>query len=181
MGIERIALWKLSPACLGRALVFAISLTALPGLAAAQQAGHPTDSSPQNVGFFDAIGHWFDQQANSLNLSVDQARRQMTQFGQEAGAAARVTVDGAQDAAGAVARIPHARIVSGYERCAAAANGAPNCLAAADAVCKAKGFGSGRSIDMTTAEICPPRVWMAGRNSGAGCHTETFVSRAICQ
>jgi hypothetical protein len=181
MDVDRIALWKLKPACSGRVLVFAISLMALPGLAAAQQADQPMSPSPQNVGFFDAIGHWFDQQADSLSLSVDQARRQMEQFGQEARTAARVTVDGAQGAAGTVARIPHARIVSGYERCVTAANGAPDCLAAADAVCKAKGFGSGRSIDMTTAEICPPRVWMAGRNSGAGCHTETFVSRAFCQ
>lgn len=105
----------------------------------------------------------------------------MEQLGHEAGKAARITVDGAQDAAGAVARIPHTRVVSGYERCATAPNGAPDCLAAADAVCKAQGFRSGHSVDMTTAEICEPRVWMAGRNNGPGCHTETFVSRAICQ
>lgn len=181
MSVDRIASREFELAFFSRAVVFATALVALPALAAAQQAGRPADSSPQNVGFFDAIGHWFDRQADSLNLSVDEARRQMERFGQKAESAARVTVDNAQDAAGAVARIPRSRIVSGYERCATAANGAPDCLAAADAVCKANGFGSGRSIDMTTAEICPPRVWMTGRNSGAGCHTETFVSRAICR
>jgi hypothetical protein len=54
-------------------------------------------------------------------------------------------------------------------------------VAAAEAVCKTKGFGSGKSVDMTTAEVCPPKVWMSGRTSGEGCHTETFVSRALCQ
>jgi hypothetical protein len=48
-------------------------------------------------------------------------------------------------------------------------------------MCKAKGFASGKSADMTTAEVCPPQVYLSGRNSGPGCHTETFVSRALCQ
>jgi hypothetical protein len=49
------------------------------------------------------------------------------------------------------------------------------------AVCKAKGFESGKSLDMTTAEVCPPKVLLSGRNSGAECRDETFVSRALCQ
>ena len=48
-------------------------------------------------------------------------------------------------------------------------------------ICKAKGFRTGKSLDMTTAEICQPKVYLAGRNSGPGCRTETFVSRALCQ
>ena len=100
---------------------------------------------------------------------------------QEAGAAAKTTVEGAKDAAGAVARIPNVRTVSGHEKCQVAPNGAPDCVAAANAICKAKGFDSGRSLDMTTAEICPAKVWMAGRSTGPECRTETFVSRAVCQ
>jgi len=45
-------------------------------------------------------------------------------------------------------------------------------------MCNAKGFEPDTSIDMTTSEIC--RV-QSGRNSGATCHTETFVSRALFQ
>ena len=48
-------------------------------------------------------------------------------------------------------------------------------------MCKTKGFEGGKSVDMTTAEVCPPQVYLSGRNSGPGCHTETFVSRALCQ
>ena len=47
--------------------------------------------------------------------------------------------------------------------------------------CKAKGFQAGKSADMTTAEVCPPKVLLSGRNSGPECHDETFVSRIICQ
>jgi hypothetical protein len=54
-------------------------------------------------------------------------------------------------------------------------------VVAANAICKTKGFASGKSVDMTTAEICPAQVYISGRNSGEGCRTETFVSRALCQ
>jgi hypothetical protein len=54
-------------------------------------------------------------------------------------------------------------------------------VAAANSVCKAKGFGSGKSVDMTTAEVCPPKVLLSGRTSGPDCRTETFVSRVLCQ
>jgi len=102
-------------------------------------------------------------------------------MGRDAGDAAKSTVEGAKDAAGAVARIPVARAVSGHEKCPPAPNGAPDCVAAASTMCKAKGFDSGKSLDMTTAEVCPPKVYMSGRSTGPECSTETFVSRAFCQ
>jgi hypothetical protein len=34
---------------------------------------------------------------------------------------------------------------------------------------------------MTTAEICPPKVYMQDRSNGESCVTETFVSSALCQ
>ena len=80
-----------------------------------------------------------------------------------------------------MARIPVARVVSGHEKCPNAPNGAPDCVAAATALCKAKGFESGKSADMTTADVCPAQVYLSGRSSGPGCKTETFVSRALCQ
>ena len=80
-----------------------------------------------------------------------------------------------------MARLPKTRVISGHAKCKIAPNGAPDCIAAANAMCKGKGFASGKSVDMTTAEVCPAEVYLAGRNSGPGCHTETFVSRALCQ
>jgi hypothetical protein len=48
-------------------------------------------------------------------------------------------------------------------------------------MCKAKGFGSGQSLEMTAAEECPPKVYLSGRSSGSECTSYTFVSRALCQ
>jgi hypothetical protein len=62
-----------------------------------------------------------------------------------------------------------------------APNGAPDCIAAAITLCKGKGFAGGTSADMTTADVCPAQVYLSGRSGGEGCHTETFVSRAVCQ
>jgi hypothetical protein len=53
---------------------------------------------------------------------------------------------------------------------------------AADAACRGKGFGSGRSLDTQSAQNCPPGVWLSGRLPATGdCPLETFVTRAICQ
>ena len=68
-----------------------------------------------------------------------------------------------------------------HEKCPIAPNGAPDCIPVATNLCKAKGFESGKSADMTTAEVCPPQVLLSGRNTGPGCHDETFVSRVLCQ
>jgi len=159
------------------AIVFA--LTSVRALA--QDAAPSTETQQENAGFFATVGRWFSQQSANVNSTFKDARQKVEGFGQDAGAAAKSTVDGAKDAAGAVARIPNLRTVSGHEKCQVAPNGAPDCVAAANAICKTKGFGSGRSLDMTTAEICPPKVWMAGRSTGPECQIETFVSRAVCQ
>jgi len=52
---------------------------------------------------------------------------------------------------------------------------------AANAICKTNGFESGKSVDTTSTEVCPPQVYLSGRSSGSECHKETFVSRALCQ
>lgn len=148
---------------------------------AAAQEGASTPKPNEDTGFFGAIGRWFDQQADKMNSTFGDARQKIENFGHEAGVAAKSTAAGAKDAADAVARIPSARVVTGHEKCVNAPNGAPDCVAAAAAMCKTKGFESGKSMDMTTAQVCPPKVLLSGRNSGPECHDETFVSRALCQ
>ncbi len=130
--------------------------------------------APEEPGFFEGITRWFDE-------TFSGASKQVENFGHEAGVAAKTTVNTAKDAAGAVARIPNARVMSGHAKCNNAPNGAPDCLAAANTLCKAKGFESGKSLDMTTAEVCPPKVLMSGRSVPGECRDETFVSRALCQ
>jgi hypothetical protein len=143
--------------------------------AAQQQQRQPQQKSE---GFFDTLGRWLDESVDNINSTFKGAKGTLDTFGKEAGAAARSTADVAKDAADAVARIPGAKVISGHEICPIAPNGAPDCAAAATAVCKAKGFSSGKSVDFTTAEKCPARVLLSGRGA---CTTETFVSRALCQ
>jgi hypothetical protein len=164
-------------ACVGAA---AILLTA--SLALAQEGGKTDEhGAAEEPGFFGSIIQWFDRQTSQVGSSLKGAGSQVENFGHEAGIAAKTTVNGARDMGDAVVQIPSARVVRGHERCQTAPNGAPDCEIAANAICKTKGLKSGKSVDMTSAEICPAQVYLSGRNSGPGCHTETFVSSALCQ
>ena len=179
MGRIRTSAFKANKTVSSSALVllFAACLIFTSAPAPAQDAA-PAQKTVQGEGFFAAVSRWFSEQSANVGASIKDTRRKVESFGDEA---AKTTVEGAKDAAGAVARIPTARSVSGHEKCQLAPNGAPDCVAAANIMCKAKGFDSGKSLDMTTAEVCPPKVWMAGRSTGPECRTETFVSRAFCQ
>jgi hypothetical protein len=148
--------------------LFAGSVMLMSALAAAQE---PAPKPAESPGFFGTIANWFGS-------TFQQAGKGVATFGHEAGVAAKTTVDTAKDAAGAVARIPGVRVATGHEKCQNAPNGAPDCQSAAIAVCKAKGFETGKSLDMTTAEVCPASVLLSGRGA---CKDETFVSRALCQ
>jgi hypothetical protein len=178
MGIKQVLKFRRTGL---RSCPLAIALVLTSALAFAQDVAPSSEQAKEDPGFFGAVGRWFSQQSDSVNSTFKDARQKVEGLGQEAGAVAKSTVEGARDAAGAVARIPNVRTVSGHEKCQTAPNGAPDCVAAANAICKTKGFDSGRSLDMTTAEICPPKVWMAGRSTGPECRIETFVSRAVCQ
>ena len=160
--------------------LFAGVIVLMSALAAAQE-GTSASKANEDAGFFGSIGRWFDEQAANMKSTFKDAGKKFETFGHEAGVAAKTTAEGAKEAADAVARIPNARVIRGHEKCNNAPNGAPDCVAAANSMCKAKGFDSGKSVDMTTADVCPPKVLLSGRSSGPGCRNETFVSRVLCQ
>jgi hypothetical protein len=147
---------------------------------AAPPAGAPA-APPENKNFIQSLFQWFGEQASNFNSNLKNAGTQMQNFGREAGIAAKSTTNAAREAADAVAKFPKARVIPVHEKCEVAPNGAPDCVAVAMNTCKAKGFESGKSVDMTTAEVCPPKVLLSGRSSGPECHDETFVSRVLCQ
>jgi hypothetical protein len=181
MGTRR-ALTCHSKQTAARAAVAALcagGIVLLSALAAAQEAAPAP--KPPDEGFLGSIGRWFEQQGENISSTFKDAGKKFENFGHEAGVAAKTTAEGAKDAAGAVVRIPNARVVTGHETCRNAPNGAPDCVAAAMTMCKAKGFESGKSMDMTTSLVCPPKVLLQGRSSGPECHDVTFVSRAFCQ
>ena len=112
--------------------LFACALVLTSALAVAQgTATNPPDKDP---GFFATIGRWFDRQAAGFNSAVDTVRDKFKDIGREAGVAAKTTVDSAKNAADAVGRLPGTRVITGHEKCQIAANGAPDCVAAASAI-----------------------------------------------
>jgi hypothetical protein len=137
----------------------------------------------------DSVGRWFKDSFRRFSSNVEGARDSFSALGDRAGGAAKDAADAAKDAAAAakdatdaLARLPNARVVEGRARCTVAANGAPDCRRAAEAVCKSKGFGSGSSLDIQSAQKCSARVWLSGRPPESGdCEMESFVTRAVCQ
>jgi hypothetical protein len=141
---------------------------------------------------FESIGRWFDESAANLRTQLrgakerwdrlnDDAVTSRKQLGETATEVGKTAADATKSAVDAVAKLPSARVMSGRERCAIAPNGAPDCIAAAEALCRKHGFASGKSMDFTSAQECPARVWISGRQSEGECKTVTFISRAMCQ
>ena len=132
--------------------------------------------SPTEV--ISGIGRFLDQSIANVNAGVKGAGDTLGAMPDATGDLAR----GVGDAAGTIARLPGTNVVKGWERCALAPNGAPDCEVASLALCKTKGFARGRSVDITSAYKCPAQMWREGRQpSDAECQQESFVSRAICQ
>ena len=73
-------------------------------------------------------------------------------------------------------------VVTGKQMCINAPNGAPDCVAASEALCRAKGYQRGASLDITSAYRCPAAFWAERREPNEkDCVNEAFVSKAVCQ
>lgn len=142
---------------------------------AEETATAAAEQPPPPRGLFGNIGRWVDDSLAGVTSRLKGANEQLGAVGGQAAGAAL-------DAAATVARLPATGVVNGRERCETAANGAPDCLAATAALCKAKGFAAGRSLDVETSRKCPTQAWLSGRAPKlSDCTTEYAVTRAICQ
>jgi hypothetical protein len=130
-----------------------------------------TNPLPGPTDVFSSIGRFIDRSITSVGEGMKGAGEAL------GGATAAAT-----DAAGTIARLPGTNIVKGWERCATAPNGAPDCEVASLALCKTKGFERGRSLDITSSYKCPAQLWREGRQpNDAECRNEAHVSQAVCQ
>jgi hypothetical protein len=171
-------------------------LFAAPGLALAEAANPPPSDPPAIIAAppdppqsgarllptpqetFGAIGKFIDQSISNVGAGVKGAGETIGATTSAAGDLAK----GVTDAAGTVARLPGTNVVTGYQVCAIAPNGAPDCGDASLALCKSKGFARGQSVDITSSYKCPAQLWREGRAPNPQeCRDESFVSRAICQ
>jgi hypothetical protein len=144
-----------------------------------QQESPPAAATPPRPdyrpGFIDAFGRWLEEGRTKFKSNMDSAHETFGKVGGQ-------MRDAAKDATGAIMTMPNARVVTGRVRCEAAPNGAPDCKAAAAAICKGKGFQGGNSMDTVVEEKCPARVFLEARSPAPGeCRQETYVTRAVCQ
>lgn len=179
----------------GRALAaVAGAMLLLFSLAAAAQDAKPNPPAREAApaaqpGMLDSVGRWFKDSFGRFSSNVEAARDSFSGLGDRASGAAKDATDAAKDAAAAakdaadaLARLPNARVVEARARCTVATNGAPDCRRAAEGVCKAKGFASGSSLEIQSAQKCPARVWLSRRPPEPGdCEMQSFVIRAVCQ
>jgi hypothetical protein len=137
----------------------------------------PAEQAPPShrPGFFDALGRWFGDSRAVIDSQVKTTQDAIGAIGSRA-------TDAAKDAAGTVVAVPGTRIVSGRQICPPAPNGAPDCQRGVEALCQTKGFQAGRTLDISSSQRCPAKVWMSGRAPKEGdCRLETYVVRAVCQ
>jgi hypothetical protein len=143
---------------------------------------------PNAPGFIGTLGQWMQQSVATVGAGFGS----MVGVIGQAGDAARSVTDGAatvakgaasvaRDTAATVGRLPATGFVSGREACLPAPNGAPDCHAAADAMCRTRGYDGGNSVDFETAEKCLAPTRVAGRTGPRVCTVENFVTRALCQ
>jgi hypothetical protein len=146
----------------------------------------PPLGSPGLVGVF---GTWVQQGMTSMSSGID------AMFGAARGAAdaastvakgaagvAKGAADAAVDTAAGVTKLPVPGVAGGHEQCTLAGNGAPDCRVAAEALCRARGFATGTSVDFVTSEKCQPPYRSSGRDTPEGaCTLEHFVTRALCK
>jgi hypothetical protein len=141
----------------------------------AAPSGAPQQPPAFQPGFLDALGRWMGDSKSKL----DEQFKTTTEAAKDA---ARDATGAAGEATGVILGLPGTRVVLGRERCPVAANGGADCAPAANTLCRSKGYGGGRGLDINSAQKCPSWMWLSGRQPVEGtCPTETFVTRAVCQ
>jgi hypothetical protein len=133
----------------------------------------PGEQAPSSYrpGFIDALGRWFGDSKAAIDSQLKSTQETIGSIGRDA-----------RDAAGSVVAVPGTRVVTGRQLCPVAPNGAPDCQQGVDTLCRAKGFQSGRSLDVQSGNRCSVKSLVSGRATReAPCPVETYVTRAVCQ
>ena len=182
------AVSRIAGVCVLCAVLLAGGATAqqpLPGSQGFPPSEQPVAQQPDpnyRPGFLDTLNRWLGNSKAAIDSQLRQTQETLGAIGSDATGAAQGAAGAAQEAAGAVVALPTARIVIGRQTCSLAPNGAPDCQPAIDALCRGKGFQSGRSLEINSAHKCPTRVWLYGTTADkAECPVETYVTRALCQ
>jgi hypothetical protein len=149
-----------------------------------QQEGPPPEAAPPQAnrpGLFGTIGRWLDDSISGVAAGMSSARDTVGNIGTQATDAAKGAASAARDAAATVARIPAGSLVTGRAHCMRTAGGGPDCAAATEVLCRAKGYTTGTSIHVQSEQKCPVWGWIKGEQTVGRCGTETYVTSAMCR
>ena len=120
-----------------------------------------------------------DETNAKLKAGVDESNAKWREFGEKSDKAAKEAAAAQKEAADAFKNLAKTRMVEGRQVCETAPNGSPDCHAAAEVICKGKGFAIGKSADITTSRKCSARALL--QRDESQCRTETVVIKAACQ
>jgi hypothetical protein len=173
---------------LGSGAAWSQAAPAKPPLALQEQAQPATSRDeeppasapgPDNSGLIHDIGKLFEK-----SLSVLPPLKSPSEAIDDLNARAKETVEEtAKEAGDALSRLAKpSSMVTGRTICPAAANGTPDCKAAADKLCQSKGYKEGKSLGADSAETCSAKAYIPGRHRKPGdCRTDNYVTTALCQ
>lgn len=124
----------------------------------------PPSSKP---GLVDRLGDMIKDSVDSMSSTLKGTQRTLEDIN-------KGTVDN-------LSRLPVTGFAVGRALCTRAENGAPDCRAASDRLCRDRGYKGGNSLEIQTAENCNPRVLIPGYQRKPGdCRTDNYVTRAGC-
>ena len=127
----------------------------------------PSSVAPSSPGLFNVLGGFIKDSTDSVTSGLKGTQQRIDDINK-----------GALDT---LTRLPSAGMVTGRIACQMASNGAPDCYAAAETLCKGKGFSNGKSLLTESAETCKPRVLIPGyKRKDGDCRIDTIVTRASC-
>jgi hypothetical protein len=158
--------------------------------ATAQEKGEqPPASAPaaeplaeRDRGVMETIGRWVDQSLATVKSGLGAGRGTTGAIDAASEAEGKDAAAAASPPAASGMRIPTTWIVSGRQPCLRAPNGGPDCRTATQTLCQTRGYSSGRSLDIQSAQKCPAQILLSGRSPAEGeCALETYVTRAVCQ
>jgi hypothetical protein len=127
---------------------------------------------PENPGLFNEIGKLFNNPPSMFPSFTSRSPQQsIDDFNARA-----------KEAGDSLSQLAKPVVVRGRIVCPVAGNGAPDCKAASDKLCQAKGFKEGKSLDTDQAQSCSAAALLSGGNRLPGnCRTDNYVTRALCQ
>ena len=130
------------------------------------------EASPENPGLINEMGRLIDRLKPSIKSPGETL--------DDLNARAKGAVENAGEAISRLAK--PGSMVSGRMVCPLAADRTPDCKAGADRLCQGKGYKEGKSLNTNSAETCSAKVLIPGRQRKPDdCHTDTFVTTALCQ